>query len=223
LPPILFLPQRISQEVTQDWTRAYAAISQRPTSRDFTEPVLFRTGFGRETWHLTPSYGFLAGPCTKNFKNLIPFLIFLGVHFSIFPKYFNKTDAYSRLPLWSSGHSSWPQIQRSGFDSRRYQIFWEVVSLERGPLSLVSTVEELLGSNISGSGLENRQYGRRFPSSWPRGTLYPQKLALTSRTSGGRSVGVVRSRSFLYRIFEGHNSPDYPHDKTCNSWGPQIP
>jgi hypothetical protein len=28
-----------------------------------------------------------------------------------------------RAPLWSSGHSSWLQIQRSGFDSRRYQIF----------------------------------------------------------------------------------------------------
>jgi hypothetical protein len=28
------------------------------------------------------------------------------------------------------------------------------------------------------------------PSRWPRGTLYLQKLALTSRTSGGHSVGV---------------------------------
>jgi hypothetical protein len=36
----------------------------------------------------------------------------------------------------------------------RYQIFWEVVVLERGPPSLVSTIEE-------GSGLENRDYGRR--------------------------------------------------------------
>jgi hypothetical protein len=27
------------------------------------------------------------------------------------------------------------------------------------------------------------------------GTLYPQKLALTSPTSGGRSVGIVRSRT----------------------------
>jgi hypothetical protein len=26
----------------------------------------------------------------------------------------------------------------------------------------------------------------------PRSTLYPQKLALTSPTSGGRSVGIVR-------------------------------
>jgi hypothetical protein len=56
-------------------------------------------------------------------------------------------------PLWSSNQSSWLQIQRSGFDSRRYQIFWEVVGLERGPLILVSTIEELLGRKNSGSGL----------------------------------------------------------------------
>jgi hypothetical protein len=31
-----------------------------------------------------------------------------------------------------------------GFDSRRYQILWEVVGLERGPLSLVRIIEELL-------------------------------------------------------------------------------
>jgi hypothetical protein len=30
------------------------------------------------------------------------------------------------------------------FDSRRYQIFREVVGLERGPLSLVRIIEELL-------------------------------------------------------------------------------
>jgi hypothetical protein len=34
----------------------------------------------------------------------------------------------------------------------------------RGPLSLVSTIEELLGRKGSGSGLENREYGRRDPS-----------------------------------------------------------
>jgi hypothetical protein len=32
-------------------------------------------------------------------------------------------------PLWSSDQSSWLQIQRSGFDFRSYQIFWEIVSL----------------------------------------------------------------------------------------------
>ena len=30
-----------------------------------------------------------------------------------------------------------------GFDSQRYQIFWVVVGLERGPLSLVRSIEEL--------------------------------------------------------------------------------
>jgi hypothetical protein len=49
------------------------------------------------------------------------------------------------------------------FDSRRYQILWEVVGLDRGPLSLVSKTEELLGRNSSGSGLENREYGRGNP------------------------------------------------------------
>jgi hypothetical protein len=39
-----------------------------------------------------------------------------------------------------------------------------VVGLERGSLSLVSTTEELLGRNSSGSGLESREYGRKDSS-----------------------------------------------------------
>jgi hypothetical protein len=97
-------------------------------------------------------------------------------------------------PLWSSAQSSWLQIQRSRFYSRRYQIFWEVVGPERGSLSLVSKTEELI-ERKSGSGLEIREYGSRDPSSWPRGTLYRQKLTLTSPTSGSRSVGIVRLRT----------------------------
>jgi hypothetical protein len=38
------------------------------------------------------------------------------------------------------------------------------VGPERGPLSLVSTVEEFLGRKGSGSGLEIRKYGLRDPS-----------------------------------------------------------
>jgi hypothetical protein len=76
---------------------------------------------------------------------------------------------------------------RSGFDSQRYQIFWEVVCLERGQLSLVSTIQELLGRS-SFSSLESRKYGHKDPSRWPRDTLYPQELALTSPTNGGPSV-----------------------------------
>jgi hypothetical protein len=56
------------------------------------------------------------------------------------------------LGLWDhlcvGDQSSWLQIQRSVFYSRRYQIFREVVSLKWGPLSLVSTNEELLLEEI---------------------------------------------------------------------------
>jgi hypothetical protein len=67
-----------------------------------------------------------------------------------------------------------------GVDSRLYQIIWEVVDLEQGPLSLVITTEELLGRNSSGSILEIRKYVHRDPLCWPCDTLYPQNLALTS-------------------------------------------
>jgi hypothetical protein len=69
------------------------------------------------------------------------------------------------------------------------------VGLERGPLSLISTTEELLESKSSGSGLENREYCLRDPSRWLCRSLYSQKLALTSPTSDSRSVCIVRSRT----------------------------
>jgi hypothetical protein len=43
-------------------------------------------------------------------------------------------------------------------DSQCYQIFWEVVGLEQSPLSLMSTIEELL-ERCSGSLLEIQDYG----------------------------------------------------------------
>jgi hypothetical protein len=48
-----------------------------------------------------------------------------------------------------------PGYRSRGPGSRRCQIFLEVVGLEQGPLSLVSTIEELLVRKTSGSGLEN--------------------------------------------------------------------
>jgi hypothetical protein len=62
------------------------------------------------------------------------------------------------------------------------------VGLEPGSLSLANTTEELLGRNSSGSGLESREYGRRDSSR-------RKKLALTSLTSCGHSVGIVRLRA----------------------------
>jgi hypothetical protein len=103
--------------------------------------------------------------------------------------------------LWSSGQSSWLQIQRARFDSQTYQIFREVMVLEGGPLNLVSTTKELHRRKSSGSGLESREYVRRDQSRWPCGTLYPQQLALTSPTSGGNSVDIVRSRTQTTEFF----------------------
>jgi hypothetical protein len=101
-----------------------------------------------------------------------------------------------RLSLWPSGHSSWLQIERPGFDSWLYHIFWEVLGLERGPLSLASTIEELLERKSSGFGLEKRDYGHRGSAALT--TRHPsirKILALTSPASGGRSVGILRSRT----------------------------
>jgi hypothetical protein len=52
--------------------------------------------------------------------------------------------------------SSWLQIQRSWFDDLRYQIFWRVVHLERGPFSLVSIqLRSYLEEKVSG--IESRE------------------------------------------------------------------
>jgi hypothetical protein len=104
-------------------------------------------------------------------------------------------------PLWYSGQSYWLQIQRSVFDSRSYQTFWEILGMEQGPLGLVSTTKALVERKSSGSGLENQIYGRRDPSRWPRGILYRQNFALTSPKSGGRSISIVRSRTQAMEFF----------------------
>jgi hypothetical protein len=89
------------------------------------------------------------------------------------------------------------------------------VGLVRGPLSLVSTTEQLVGKKSSGPGLENREYGNREPSRLLRGTLFLQKLALTLPTIGGRSVGIVSSRTqptgfhYLVEYFLVRSSLDY--------------
>jgi hypothetical protein len=74
------------------------------------------------------------------------------------------------------------------------------VGLERGPLILLSATEELLGRKSSGSGLEKREYGRRGSAALTmRHPLYA-KVGITTPTSGGRSVGVVRVRTQATKI-----------------------
>jgi hypothetical protein len=75
------------------------------------------------------------------------------------------------------------------------------VGLERGSLSLLSTIEELRERKKLLFRFKNQEYHRRDPSRWPRGTFYSQKLAITSPTIGGRSVGIVRSRTQATEFF----------------------
>jgi hypothetical protein len=68
------------------------------------------------------------------------------------------------------------------------------VGLERGSLSLVSIIEEILRRESSGSGLEIREYGRRDPS-WT--TWHPLSANVGTNLSDKRcsSVRVGRSRT----------------------------
>jgi hypothetical protein len=112
---------------------------------------------------LCPSSGILKNYKTKRFGNWICFFHFVTKLVHPFNEEFNffMFNHVGWPPLWSSGQSSSLQIRRFGLASRRYQIFCEVVGLERGPLSLISTIEELLERKSSGSCLEKREYGRR--------------------------------------------------------------
>jgi hypothetical protein len=112
-----------------------------------------------------------------------------------------KSSTKRRPPLWSSGQKSWLQVQRSEFDSRRYQTFYENYWVWNGVYSdslvqLRFYLEEKVGAPVYKT--ENTSVGircthhvapSRDPLRSPRGTLCQQKLALTSPTSGGRSVG----------------------------------
>jgi hypothetical protein len=62
-------------------------------------------------------------------------------------RYVSKSYLAYQPPLWSSGQSSWLQIRRPWFDSWHCQK--KIVGLERGPLSLVSTTEELLDRKVA--------------------------------------------------------------------------
>jgi hypothetical protein len=52
-----------------------------------------------------------------------------------------------------------------------------------------------LNEKVAAPVQETEINGRGNSLRWPRNTIYPGKLALTSPTSGGRSVGIVCLRT----------------------------
>jgi hypothetical protein len=111
----------------------------------------------RKFSHLVKSSNYEA-PHHAVFSSLLLFLLFRY-------KYSLKHSAHKQSHSLCGPSLTWEAkfpdclcglvIRVSWFDSHCYQIIWDVVSLERGPLSLVSTTELLLEINSSGSGLEN--------------------------------------------------------------------
>jgi hypothetical protein len=138
---------------------------------------------------------------------------------NILDEYVDYFDRLCGLVVTVAGY------KRSGLDSRKYHIFWEILCLEWGALSLERTIEKLLGRNNSCFGLKTREYDGSLR--WPRDTLYPRNLLLTSPTSGGRSVGRVRSRTkatefffFFFLELEIASSPTYfeKNETDCRIW-----
>jgi hypothetical protein len=69
------------------------------------------------------------------------------------------------------------------------------VGLERGPLSLVSTTEELLDRKVTAPVYKTENTAGGISHVDHVAPSIRKKLATTSPTSGGRSVGIVRSRT----------------------------
>jgi hypothetical protein len=115
--------------------------------------------------------------------------------------FFNNTVFKLWPPLWSSDRSSW--LHNGDVLCFLWGTNWVYICY-------VEESRPPLWSSGQRSWLRNRDvlcflWGTNWiyicyveesdPSRWPRGTLYPRKLAITSPTSGGRSVVIVHSRT----------------------------
>ena len=105
-------------------------------------------------------------------------------------------------PLWSSGQSFWLQIQRSRV---RFPALPDFLSSSGSGTGSTASWDQLRSYlNKKSSGFRSRK--QRLTAVGTRCAdhvtpLYPQKLALTSPTGGGCSVGIVRSRTKATEFF----------------------
>jgi hypothetical protein len=75
------------------------------------------------------------------------------------------------------------------------------VGLERGPLSLVSTTEELLGRNSSDSGLESRDYGPSDPSDQTTLSILKSWHQFRRQAAVAQSVQLARRLNYSYMLY----------------------
>jgi hypothetical protein len=89
--------------------------------------------------------------CVQKHELLVSFkmrlILVLWYLFIWYFLYFSISIFPNAPRLWSCGQSSWLQIQRSGFNSRRY--FLRSSGSGTGSLSLVSTIKELLDRKVA--------------------------------------------------------------------------
>jgi hypothetical protein len=71
----------------------------------------------------------------------------------------------------------------------------KAVGLERGPHSLVSTIEELFDRKVAAPVYKNENTAVGIRHAVHVASSIRKKLAITLPTRGGRSVGIVRSRT----------------------------
>jgi hypothetical protein len=135
-------PDRIRIYVSSGYTRSHLKISARDIlmySNTFRNRVSYDIySLKKHLYMLTP-----CGQVLFHWRNNAS-----GVILATFLK---SILAYIDQPLWSSGQSSWLQIQRSRVRFLAPQFFWEAVDMERGPFILVSITEELLERKTNGS------------------------------------------------------------------------
>jgi hypothetical protein len=92
-------------------------------------------------------------------------------------------------------------MQRSRVRFPALQVFW-LVDLERGPLSLESTIEELLGRNSSGSGIEIQGFGHR--ETFALTTRHPLLTTVgTNLADKLRSLGRYKATESVFDILSG--------------------
>jgi hypothetical protein len=76
---------------------------------------------------------------------IIIIIININIIIIIIIRYVIRNDCLCGVMVRVPGSGS----RGPGFNSRRYQIFCKIVGLERGPLSLVRIVEELLERKVA--------------------------------------------------------------------------